>query len=59
LQVDVNQKGTVQELRTLDGDPQLVMAAMDAVRQWHFKPYKPRGQAVNFETQITVEFKLP
>ena len=59
LQVDVNEKGTVQELRALSGDPQLVMAAVEAVRQWRFKPYAPRGEALNFQTQVTVDFKLP
>jgi len=59
LQVDVNEKGTVQELRALRGDPQLVMAAVEAVRQWRFKPYAPRGEALNFQTQVTVDFKLP
>jgi protein TonB len=59
LQVDVNEKGTVQQLRALSGDPQLVMAAVEAVRQWRFKPYAPRGEALNFQTQVTVDFKLP
>jgi len=43
----------------LSGDPQLVMAAVEAVRQWRFKPYAPRGEALNFQTQVTVDFKLP
>ena len=59
LQVEVDEKGTVSELRALSGDSQLVMAAADAVRQWRFKTYAPRGQALNFETQVTVDFKLP
>jgi len=59
LEVNVNEKGTVQELRALSGDPQLVMAAAEAVRQWRFKPYAPRGDALDFQTQVTVDFKLP
>jgi len=59
LQVEVNDKGAVQELRALSGDPQLVKAAADAVSQWHFKPYAPQGHALNFQTQVTVAFKLP
>ena len=59
LQVEVNEKGTVQELRALSGDTQLVMAAAEAVRQWRFKPYAPRGEALDFQTQVTVDFKLP
>jgi TonB family protein len=59
LQVEVNEKGSVQELRALSGDTQLVMAAAEAVRQWRFKPYAPRGEALDFQTQVTVDFKLP
>ena len=59
LEVDVNEKGAVQRLSSLSGDPHLVTAAIDAVRQWHFKPYAPRGEALNFQTQVTVDFKLP
>jgi TonB family protein len=59
LQVEVNKNGVVQELRALSGDPILIMAAADAVRHWRFKPYAPRGQALDFETQITVNFRLP
>ncbi len=59
LEIDVNEKGTVQQVRALSGDPQLITAATDAVRQWHFKPYAPRGEALYFQTLITVDFKLP
>ena len=59
LEVNVNEKGTVQEVRALSGDPQLAMAATEAVQQWRFKPYAPKGQALDFQTQATVDFKLP
>lgn len=55
----VGKDGSVRELKSLSGNSQLVMAAADAVRQWRFKTYAPKGQPVEFETQITVEFKLP
>jgi len=59
LQVDVSEQGTVRELRTLSGDPQLAGAASDAIRQWRFRPYAPQGQALSFQTQVTMDFKLP
>ncbi|HSS96449.1 MAG TPA: TonB family protein [Terriglobales bacterium] len=59
LDVNVNEKGAVEEIRTLSGDPQLATAAVEAVKQWRFKPYAPRGEALNFQTQVTVDFKLP
>jgi TonB family protein len=59
LQTLVGKDGVVREMKALSGDSQLVMAAADAVRQWHFKPYLSQGSPVEFETEITVEFMLP
>jgi TonB family protein len=59
LQVAVNRNGSVQEIQAVSGDSHLALAAADAVRQWKFKPYAPNGQALDFETQVTVNFMLP
>jgi TonB family protein len=59
LKALVGKDGTVEMLKVVSGDPQLVSAAGDAVRQWRFKPYRLHGQPVEFETQITVNFSLP
>ena len=55
----VGKDGNVRKLQALSGDPQLVMAAADAVRQWRFNPYTPKGQPIEFETEIPVNFTLP
>jgi protein TonB len=36
----------------------LVQAAVDAVRQWRYRPYVLNGEAVEVETQVTVNFVL-
>jgi TonB family protein len=59
LEVNVDEKGSVQAIRILSGDPQLANAAAEAVRHWRFKPYAPMGRALSFQTQATVDFKLP
>jgi protein TonB len=59
LAVLVGANGSVRELTVVSGDPQLAKAATDAVRQWRFKPHQLKGQAVEFETRITVNFALP
>ena len=59
LQADVAQDGSVTQVKALSGDPMLVRSAMEAVRQWKYKPYSLNGQPVEFETEITVNFKLP
>jgi protein TonB len=41
----------------LHGDPILAGAAVEAVRQWRYKPYYLDGAPVEIQTQITVKFK--
>ncbi|MGA9803322.1 MAG: energy transducer TonB [Terriglobales bacterium] len=43
--------------KVLKGDPILAHAALDAVRQWRYKPYYLDGEPVEIQTQITVNFK--
>jgi len=49
--------GTIQSLSVSSGSPILAQAAIDAVRQWRYRPYLLNGQAVEVETFITVNFK--
>jgi TonB family protein len=51
--------GSVQEIKVISGEPELVQAAVAAVRQWRFQPQKLEGNPVEFETRITVNFSLP
>jgi TonB family protein len=55
----VGKDGAVEKLSTVKGDSQLVDAATDAVRQWRFKPFFRNGSPEEFQTQITVSFRLP
>ena len=50
---------SVRKLTMISGDPLLVKAATDAVRQWRFKPHQLNGKVVEFETRVTVNFALP
>jgi TonB family protein len=51
--------GSVRKVEVISGNPQLVKAAADAVRQWRFRPHNLKGRPVEFETRITVNFQLP
>lgn len=51
--------GSVRRVEVISGNPQLVKAAADAVRQWRFRPHNLKGRPVEFETRITVNFQLP
>lgn len=59
LEALVGKDGAVERLRTVSGDSQLASAANDAVRQWKFKPFFRNGSPEEFQTQITVTFRLP
>ncbi len=50
--------GTIQELKVLNGHPLLIPAALQAVKQWRYKPTLLNGQAVEVVTQIDVNFTL-
>jgi periplasmic protein TonB len=57
IQASINKEGSVVNLKVLSGDPVLAHAALEAVRQWRYKPYYLDGQPVEIETQITINFK--
>jgi len=59
LNVQVDKSGRVEKLRTISGNPLLAAAATSGVQQWRFRPFYRNGQAEEFETQVTVKFKLP
>ena len=50
--------GTIKELHTVSGQPMLAQAALDAVKQWRYEPYRLCGESVEVNTQITVKFVL-
>ena len=58
LQVVIGTNGDVQNLTLVSGHPALVPAAIDAVKQWKYKPYRLNGQPVEVATQVTVSFQL-
>ena len=50
--------GSVRELEIESGHPLLVNAALDAVRQWRYRPTRLNGEPVEVDTTITVIFEL-
>ncbi|MHB8216100.1 MAG: energy transducer TonB [Candidatus Sulfotelmatobacter sp.] len=58
LQAVISKQGAIENLKVLTGQPMLVPAAIEAVRQWRYRPYILNDQPVEVETQITVNFSL-
>jgi protein TonB len=54
----ISKAGTIENLKLVSGHPMLVPAAIDAVRQWQYRPYVLNGEIIEVETQITVNFML-
>jgi TonB family protein len=59
LDAMVDGEGRVYSLTLKTGNPLLVDAAVDAVRQWRYRPYMDKGQAQDVGTEIDIDFKLP
>jgi TonB family protein len=55
---DVSREGAVQQLRLISGHPLLVSSALEAVKQWRYKPYVLNGHPTAVRTQIQVNFTL-
>ena len=55
----IGKDGSVQSVRVVSSaSPLLEKAALDAVKQWKYRPYLLNGNPVEVETQITVNFTL-
>jgi protein TonB len=58
LQAEIGKDGSIQNLRLISGHPMLAPAAIEAVKQWKYKPYFLNGEPVEVETTINVNFTL-
>jgi len=58
LEVDISADGVVQALRMVQGHPMLVPAAIEAVKQWRYKPFMLNDQPTPISTQVSVNFTL-
>jgi periplasmic protein TonB len=59
LQALIGRDGTVQDAEFLQGSLVFARVAIDAVKQYRFKPYILNGRAVSVQTVITLNFKPP
>jgi protein TonB len=58
LQATISKSGVIENLHGVQGHPILIQAAMDAVKQWKYKPYILNGEPVEVETTIKVQFHM-
>jgi len=58
LHVIIGVNGTVESMKVVSGHPMLQQAAMDAVKQWVYRPYIVNGVRRRVDTTVTVNFYL-
>ena len=58
LNAIIGKDGTIQNLHVVSGHPMLTNAALDAVKEWRYKPYYLNGEPVEVVTTINVNFTL-
>ncbi len=54
----ITKEGNVERLEALGGPPMLKQAALDAVKQWTYRPYMINGEPAEVDTTIIVNFNL-
>jgi protein TonB len=59
LVATISKNGDITQVKVVSGDSQLSKAAVDAVKQWKYKPYLLNGEPVEIQTQVSIRFKLP
>ena len=59
LEAWIGVDGEIRELKLIRGSLLLGQAACEAVRNWRYRPYLVNGRAVEAETIVTIDFRLP
>jgi protein TonB len=58
LQATISKSGTIENLRVVSGPAMLQQAALDAVKDWRYRPYQLDGEPIEVETTVNVVFTL-
>jgi periplasmic protein TonB len=58
LHAVIGKDGSIQNLTLVSGHPMLAPAAIEAVKQWKYKPYLLNGEPVEVDTEVQVNFTL-
>jgi protein TonB len=58
LQATISRSGTIENLKVVSGPAMLQQAALDAVRQWRYRPYLLNNEPVEVDTTVNVIFTL-
>jgi TonB family protein len=55
----ITEEGKLSDVKVIEGAPVLAQSAVEAVKQWRYKPYELDGKPVKNEIRINIDFKFP
>lgn len=58
LRAIISKNGTIENLTVISGHAMLINSAIEAVKQWRYRPYLLNGEPIEVETEVTVNFLL-
>jgi protein TonB len=58
MEAVISKDGSIESLHVVSGHPLLNQAALDAVKQWRYRPTLLNGEPVEVITTVTVTFNL-
>jgi TonB family protein len=59
LQALIGKNGRVAKLKPMKGNPALAAAAISAVREWRYEPFKRDNVPQEMTIDVTVQFRIP
>jgi TonB family protein len=59
LKTVVDENGKVASVRLVEGNAALANSAIEAVKQWRYRPYVRDGKDLSFQTVVIVDFQRP
>ena len=54
----ISRTGTIESLHVVSGPPMLQSAALDAIREARYRPFRLNGEPTEVQTTITVNFRM-
>jgi protein TonB len=57
IEITIGTDGRVKSARATKGDPRLRTTALEAVKQWIYRPATLNGKTIESQRQIVVNFK--
>lgn len=58
LQIVIGRDGNIQNARVISGPQELQQSALDAVRQWKYKPYLRNGDPIEVLSTVNIIYSL-